>query len=373
MAKKRYIAFTAAALLAISVIPCLAQKVSALDSISAKSAILIEQSSGKVLFEKNADERLLMASTTKIMTALVALENADPEAIVEIPTEAVGVEGSSVYLKAGEKLRLSELLYALMLESANDAAVAIAVSVSGSVDSFVEAMNATAARLKLYDTHFENPHGLDSREHYTSARDLARLAAYALELPSFRQLVSSESFTVESGDHTRYLHNHNRLLREYDGAIGVKTGFTKASGRCLVSAATRDNMTLIAVTISAPNDWQEHRSLLDYGFERYELVKLAEKGEELFELPVACGSVESVKVAAADKLCVCLDRDHANIEKRIYLPHFAIAPVFEGEIAGYAEYSMGGEIIASVALEYSSEVPSLPKKRDFFEKLFNNQ
>ena len=207
--------------------------------VSAESAILIEAKTGTALYEKKADERLPMASTTKIMTALVALELAPPETVVTVPREAVGTEGSSVYLFEGEQLTLEQLLYALLLASANDAAVAIACGTAGSVEAFAGKMNEKAASLGLRNTHFVNPHGLDDPDHYTSARDLAVIARAALEVPLIRKAVSTQKITIphNAEDGVRLLVNHNKLLRTYDGAIGVKTGFTKRSGRCLVSAA----------------------------------------------------------------------------------------------------------------------------------------
>lgn len=372
MAKKVYTVVISVLLLVLALSPLLCQSAAAIEDISAKSAILIEQSSGKILFEKNADERLPMASTTKIMTAIVVLESADPDTVVTIPREAVGVEGSGIYLEEGETLTVSDLLYALMLESANDAAVALATAVSGSVDSFVAAMNQKASELGLSDTHFENPHGLDAAGHYTSARDLARITAYALEEQRFCQLVSTGTAEISSAGKTRCLSNHNRLLRTYSGAVGVKTGFTRTSGRCLVSAAERDGMTLIAVTLSAPNDWHDHAQLLDYGFENYECVHLAEKGDIICELPVICGNSEFVKIRAADSLYLCLEKDHANIDRVLYLPHFAIAPLATGELAGSAEYSLSGEAVASLALEYAEGVSLRPLKRGFWERIFYN-
>jgi D-alanyl-D-alanine carboxypeptidase len=187
---------------------------------------------------------------------------------VTVPPEAAGVEGSSVYLKAGEKIKLEDLLYALMLSSANDAAAAIAISVSGSIDAFAELMNAKARELGLENTHFENPHGLDVEEHYTTAYELAKIAAYALENEMFAKIVSTVKHIVPAseGGYARALVNHNRLLREYDDIIGVKTGFTKKCGRTLVSAARRGGVTLVCVTLCDGDDWRDHRAILDYGF-----------------------------------------------------------------------------------------------------------
>ena len=245
-------------------------------SVSAESAVLIEAQSGNVIYSKNTDQRLPMASTTKIITALTALSQAHPDTVITANADAVGVEGSSIYLVEGEALTLEQLLYALLLESANDAAVAIAIGVSGSVEAFAEQMNLLADVLGLQDTHFVNPHGLDHEDHYTTASELAKLTRYALQNELIREIVGTRKTTIphpgEVG--TRLLVNHNKLLRLYEDCIGVKTGFTKRSGRCLVSAAERDGVTLIAVTLNAPNDWNDHTAMLDYGFAKYESVLL---------------------------------------------------------------------------------------------------
>ena len=245
-------------------------------SLSAKSALLMEATNATVVLEKNAHTRLPMASTTKIMTALVALELAAPDTVICVDGRAVGTEGSSVYLCEGEKLTLEQLLYALMLESANDAAVAIAIGVSGSEEAFVDAMNAKATSLGLSDTHFANPHGLDAEAHYTTAYELARIAQAALQNSLFKTIVSTRKTTIphQDTDAVRLLVNHNKMLRQYEGCIGVKTGFTQKSGRCLVSAAERDGVTVIAVTIDSPDDWKDHTKLLDYGFAHYQRVEL---------------------------------------------------------------------------------------------------
>ena len=258
---KRIIRSTAAGILAALLV---VGGVFAAPDLSARSAILIDGSSGETLFEKDADRRSLIASTTKIMTGLLVAEQCDPDAPVTVPAEAAGVEGSSLYLKEGETLTVRDLLYGLMLRSGNDAAVALAIHLDGSVAQFVRRMNARAYEIGLTDTHYANPHGLDSEENYSTARDLAKLSAEAMKNPAFRQVVSTETYSF--GD--RRAVNHNKLLRRYDGAVGVKTGFTKAAGRILVSAAERDGVRLIAVTIHAPDDWNDHEKLLDYGFAR---------------------------------------------------------------------------------------------------------
>ena len=229
---------------------------------AARAAIVVHPETGAVLYEKNADERLGIASTTKIMTALVVLEHCALDEPVEILPEYTAVEGSSMYLRAGETYTVEELLYGMMLHSGNDAALTLAISISGSEAAFVRQMNLRARALGLTQTHFANPHGLDSGENYSTALDLAHLAQAALQNAQLRAVVSTKT-AVCAG---RTLTNHNKLLWRYDGCIGVKTGYTRHAGRILVSAAERDGRMLIAVTISDPDDWRDHTALLDYGF-----------------------------------------------------------------------------------------------------------
>ena len=262
--------------------------------MSARSAILIEAHDGNVLFEKNSREKLGMASTTKIMTALVVSQSCDISEQVTIDARAVGIEGSSIYLRAGEALTVEQLLYALLLNSANDAAVALALHVSESVEAFSDKMNQKAEELGLCDTRFVNPHGLYDDGHYTTAYDLAMITKAALENETVKKIVSTYKTTIPSsdGNGVRVLVNHNKMLRLYDGAIGVKTGFTKKTGRSLVSAAERDGLLLIAVTLNAPSDWNDHTLMLDYGFENYARVTLFSAGEFCYALSIS-GGVES--------------------------------------------------------------------------------
>ena len=230
--------------------------------VSAKSAALLDGTTGECLYEKNGDQRALIASTTKIMTGLLVCEVGDLDRTVTVPETAAGTEGSSMYLKSGETLTRCELLYGMMLHSGNDAALTLAISISGSEAAFVRQMNRRACALNLTQTHFANPHGLDSGENYSTALDLARLAQAALQNEQFRAVVSTKTITCAG----RTLTNHNKLLWRYDGCIGVKTGYTRHAGRILVSAAERGGRMLIAVTISDPDDWRDHTALLDYGF-----------------------------------------------------------------------------------------------------------
>ena len=325
---------------------------SAAPSVSARSAVLIEAESGRVLYQQNAFLRLPMASTTKIMTAIVAIESGDTKRTVAVSPDAVGIEGSSVYLYPGEQLTMEELLYALLLESANDAATAIAIAVAGSVEGFSRKMNEKAESLGLTATHFTNPHGLDDEAHYTTAYDLAVLSAYALKNEAFRTICATTRKTIPlKGDEgTRVLVNHNKMLTRYEGAIGVKTGFTKRSGRCLVSAAERDGLTLIAVTLGAPDDWRDHAAMLDFGFESYQSVLLAEKGGLVLPLSVVGGDTASVLVANTEEACALLGRKRGEITYRIEAPQMLYAPVASGDTVGRVVWMCDGEEIGTSPL-----------------------
>ncbi len=339
--------------------------------VSAKSAYALEADSGDTVFEKNADTKMSMASTTKIMTGIVAIENAPLDRIVKITPEMVGIEGSSIYLQEGEALTLEELLYALLLESANDASVAIACSVGGSVDKFVKMMNDKAQELGLENTHFTNPHGLDNEEHYTTARELAILANYAMNNPIFYDIVSTYKKVIPLGeDGSRVLINHNRLLKSYDGAIGVKTGFTKKSGRCLVSCAEVDGVRIIAVTLNAPSDWDDHTKMLDLGFSMYENIKLADVGDYNISLDVVNGVKGSILCSNLDSIDVTLKRDNINISAYLEANRMVSAPIKQGDLLGRIVFKNNGEEIASLNLYALESVKEIKYKKSIFERIF---
>lgn len=343
-------------------------------AISAKSAVLIEAESGKIAYAKNENQRLPMASTTKIMTAIVVLENAPLDKEVTIESCMTGIEGSSIYLQEGETLSVEELLYALLLESANDAAVSLAITVGETVDNFAEMMNQKAQELGLTDTHFTNPHGLDDAEHYTTARELGIIAAHAMENEDFAKIVSTykKEISLNNGDGCRVLINHNRLLRAYDGAIGIKTGFTKRCGRCLVSSATRDGVTLICVTLNDPNDWQDHKQLLDYGFERYESVTLANKGSYTVELPVIGGEKGTFLADNKESLTITLERGDSDIYAVLETNRLLCAPVSRGDCVAKIVFYKNGEQIGELPLFAKENIKQLNYKKSLFERIFNH-
>ena len=319
-------------------------------SISAQSAVLINPQNNEIIFEHNANQQLGMASTTKIMTAIVAIENGDLDRKYIIPSDAVGVEGSSLYLKEGEEMTLRELLIGLMLRSANDAAEAIAIIVGGSVEGFADMMNNKADALGLKDTHFTNPHGLADSEHYTTAKELAFISAYALKNATFKSICSLSSATLPGIEYSRQVTNHNKLLYTYDGAYGVKTGFTKATGRCLVSAAKRNEIDLIAVTLNAPDDWKDHRTMLDYGFSLFEKVELAKTGEFLCAVPIIGGDKNTLPIYFSENVSVCLKKSRGSIVQKIELNRPRFAPIYEGDILGTVSYFIDEKLIYSLPI-----------------------
>lgn len=320
--------------------------------ISARKAILIDGTTGRVLYEKNADSKSLIASTTKIMTALIVCEQLNVLDRVRIPEEAVGIEGSSMYLRKGEVLTVQELLYGLMLCSGNDAAVALAIYCGGSVEGFVQLMNDKARVLSLENTHFANPHGLDHPQHYSTARDLGRLACYAMENPLFATTVSSKCITIGE----RRLINHNKLLWRVNGADGVKTGFTKAAGRVLVSSAMRDGRRLTAVTIDDGNDWIDHEKLLEDGFSHYRQLKIVEKGEKLGTFQIFGGIESTVDLIATDDFVYLLAAGEEP-EIRLSGKGFVYAPVRKAGDAGWAYICIGDKVVGKVKVVYSASVP----------------
>lgn len=339
--------------------------------VSAKAAVLIEASTGRVISAKNADVRLPMASTTKIMTALVAIESCDVSTVVTIPAEAVGIEGSSIYLSEGEQLTIEDLLYALLLASANDAAAAIAIEVGGSIEGFAEMMNEKALDMGLSDTHFTNPHGLDDPEHYTTSAELAKIAAAAMENDVFREMASTRKKTIpkNNGEGVRLLINHNKLLNSYEGCIGVKTGYTTKSGRCLVSAAERDGVELIAVTLSAPDDWNDHKTMLDYGFSLYESRILCTESEFQYTMPVISGKAEYVVLKNEGTLALTIPKNTPRLEFTVELPSFIYAPVTQGEQIGSLIYTIDGNIVAEMPIIASYSVDRAVYKKSFWERL----
>ena len=309
-------------------LPCAPRAYAAGTDNAAQAAIVVHPETGTVLYEKNADARLGIASTTKIMTALVVLEHCALGESVEILPEYTAVEGSSMYLRAGETYTVEELLYGMMLVSGNDAALALACHTAGSVQAFADMMNDKARALGMTGSAFQNPNGLDAEGHYSTARDMAALTCAAMANDTFCTIVATERATI--GGQT--LVNHNRLLRCYDGAIGVKTGYTKASGRTLVSCAQRGATRFVCVTLSDPDDWNDHTRLLDWAFENYAYRAVA-GDTPVYAVPVLSGTVQ-VCAVAPEREAYLLLRPEDTVTLTAELPRFAFAPVQQGAQAG---------------------------------------
>lgn len=319
---------------------------------SAASAILVDGDTGRVLFEKDPHEKRLIASITKLMTALVAVESfSDLSQSVTIKREWTGAEGSSMYLTAGEELTMESLLYGLLLASGNDAAVAVAGACAGDVETFVEWMNQRAVSLGMENTHFANPNGLNDEEHYSTAYDMSLVARECLKYPQLMEILGTKSISLEG----RSFANHNKLLWRYEGCIGMKTGYTQKAGRTLVSAAQRDGQTLICVTLSDPNDWEDHAALLDYGFETYPKHVLAKAGKRFRTLPVSGSLVRTVAVETSHDVYYPLTEEE-QVRAVIDLPETIEAPVEAGTVAGSLSFWVGEEEIGRTYLLYSASV-----------------
>ncbi|MBE5817610.1 MAG: D-alanyl-D-alanine carboxypeptidase [Clostridiales bacterium] len=312
----------------------------------------MEMSEGRVLYSKNEHAIRYPASTTKILTALVVIESCDLSQTVTIPAEAQGVEGSSIYLKKGEKLTVLELLYGLMLRSGNDAATALALHCGGTISGFAEMMNQKASSLGCTSSHFVNPSGLPSPEHYTTAFDLALIARAAMQNDTFARIVSTKKISIpwEGMEHDRILINENKMLYNYDGANGIKTGYTIAAGRCLVSSAERDGMTLIAVVLGCRPMYEECSAMLDHGFENYELKKIISQNDHSGVINVTDGFDDWLNYAVKDEFYYPLSQnDTVNIKKQMYSTEYP-APVNIGDEVGVLTVFINGDKIKSIPL-----------------------
>ena len=325
--------------------------------VSASAAVLMDMDSGRVLYERNAGTRMLIASTTKILTALVAIRDGNLSDLVKVSREAAYTEGSSMYLKEGEELTLETLLYGLLLCSGNDAAVAVAEHVGGSVEGFVERMNETAMGLGMEDSSFANPNGLDDEEHYSTAYDMALLARAAMGNETLVRIASTR--TVSIGGRT--MTNHNKLLGYVEGCLGLKTGYTRAAGRTLVSCAERGGQRLIAVTLQDGNDWADHQSLYDYGFSAYPARRMAQLGHEL-------AREDGVPLIAADSFAWPLAAGE-TLETSVELERKLTGPLRAGTRVGEAVFSLNGKEVGRVGLLCGEDL--LPKAESAMTVLRN--
>ena len=325
--------------------------------ISAEAAVLIDASDGETLYSRNADRRMQPASMTKIMTALIVIQNCSPYEFVTVGAECVGTEGSSAYLSAGEVFTVSELLYALLLQSANDAALALAYHTAGDVSAFVTMMNDKAKELGLYGTHFTNPHGLSDNDHYSTASDVAALLCVCMKDPLFRQISGAREYVIKPGENRRgrYFTNHNKLLYGCDGVCGGKTGYTLSSGRCLCSYYEKDGVSLCAVTMNAPRDWSDHTALYGYGASKYTKITLDTAGT--YVLHVVGGITDHTECVVDENVTVTLKSGADKIEKTVCMRRFEYAPVQAGEKIGELVFTAGDKVIYTKPLyaDYKAE------------------
>ena len=333
--------------------------------ISAKSACLIVAESGEIVYEKEPYMKLPMASTTKMMTALVAAESGCWEEVATISVNAQNQEGSSIYLEENDRVKLSDLVSGMLLNSGNDAAVATAEHISGNSESFAKLMTERARKIGAVNTSFENPSGLDGENHYSTAYDLALIGSEVIKNEYLSPIIQSKEMKItnQDGDVT-YLRNHNKLLWSYEGMIGVKTGFTKKSGRCLVTAAKRDGITLVAVTLSDPCDWKDHKEMLDYGFGRCESRVEIEAGDVLKEVSVGD---ENLKIVAGESLAAVDVKDiKEERELRVSIIKEIKAPINKGEKLGEAQLYQNGRLIGEIDLVAESDVFEIRKEKEGF-------
>lgn len=325
-------------------------------TVAAKAAVLIDGASGKILFGQNENEPLPMASTTKIMTALIALENTRLDEMVTAGKNASGVEGTSIYLSVDESLSMEHMLYGLMLRSGNDAAVAIAEHVAGSVPAFAEMMNAAADELDA-DAHFVNPHGLPAEGHKASALGLARIMRKAMSIPEFRTITGTSRKIIPwvGNDYSRVLENKNKLLTTYEGATGGKTGYTKSAGRCLVFSAERDGTELIGVVLNCPTWFDTATMLLDYGFENFRSETALSAGQTVGNIKIKGGDSESVSVVAAEMLATAVPVGSHYTVRYQYFKGLS-APIYKGQILGKAEMLSGNTVLATTDLIAAEEI-----------------
>ena len=341
-------------------------------NISAKAALVMCADTLEVVYEHNAYERLPMASTTKIMTALILAEQPNLEKTVVTTKQMVTVEGSSMGLLEGDTVSYRDLLYGMLLASGNDAANTVAYALGGGPKGFAIIMNNKAKELGLKNTNFVTPSGLDDENHYTTAYDLALLTAHALKNKVFSAACSAKTATLYYGNppYKRSLTNHNKLLGSYDGTIGVKTGFTKKAGRCLVSAAQKDDKKIIAVTLNAPNDWQDHKTLLDYGFSNTVLFDA-----DVLDIPdtleLITGDADLVRIGV-NKVKICTTQTGAKkISKNVILPKFVYGGIGAGESVGRVEYYLGNRLIKTANIYSLADVYLYNRKEGFLKRLYS--
>ena len=333
--------------------------------VNAEAAVVMDADSGRLLYAQNPDKRLANASTTKIMTALLTLEQPDQDRYFTVDSDAIQVEGTTMGLQPGDSVTLHQLAAGMLLPSGNDAANAAAVEIAGSEEAFVRLMNQRAAELGLQNTQYRNPSGLDAEGHYSSARDLATLAAHALENEDFADIVSKQEIRMAFGNppYNRSLYTTNKLLERYPYAIGVKTGYTDDAGLCLVTAAEKDGTRLIIVTLNGKDDVNTHMRLYEHFFPLLARVDLSGFTEGI-SVPVTGGTRDSVAaVPAAEPEAALLEREYDELTRDVELPRFVYAPVEAGQVLGEIRLLSGDKVVWQSALMADSDVPALTRER----------
>lgn len=327
-------------------------------AISAQTAIMIEGNTGEVLYEKNADQKAYPASITKIMTALLAIENGSLDKMVKVSGNAAGVEGSSIYLAPGEQISLRDLVYGLMLRSGNDAAIAIAEEIGGSKSNFVIMMNKRARELGASNTNFVNPNGLHDPEHYTTARDMAMISKAAMQNQEFKQVASTKSWVTDRGEGKyNYFYNKNKVVYQYDGGTGIKIGYTKAAGRTLVASSEKNGMELICVVMNAPDWFRDTYALMDYAYRQYETKEIV-KGQRAIKAVRIQGGTKGFAMIGPkeDILCPVKKNEESSISVMYELPDRHRAPIKRWQEAGYLKIYVNGDYLFSKPLYYMEDI-----------------
>ncbi|MBQ9931785.1 MAG: D-alanyl-D-alanine carboxypeptidase [Firmicutes bacterium] len=334
--------------------------------ISAASAILIEVSTGKVLYEKNAREKSWPASITKIMTALLGIESGDVKRVVPVAEDAVGTEGSSIYLKDGEKIAMEDLLYGMMLRSGNDAAMAVAAAAAPSIDEFVVQMNQRAQEIGALDTHFMNPSGLHDEAHYTTAYDMALIAREAMKNPVFREIAAAKEWNADREGEDPYNHfeNKNKVVYQYEGGTGIKLGYTQIAGRTLVASSCRDGMEVICVVLNDPNWFEDAYALMDFAYANWEMVKVMDGGGPLLAIPVERGEKDHVQAGLSGPVFLPVRKEETlELELRYDIPEKVAAPTSRWQEAGSLEFWTEGSCVWEAPLFLLEDLaPYVPEK-----------
>lgn len=334
-----------------------------LPQLSARSAVLIDVETGQVLYNKHMHLKSFPASLTKVLTTIIALEEGNPQELVKVSRRAAYQEGSSIYLQEGEKIKLLDLLYGVMLASGNDAAVAVAEHIAGSIEDFAVMMNTKAREMGALNSNFINPSGLPDPDHYSTAYDLAMIMRYALKNGIFREITATRNKTIPWADNDwgRGLRNHNKLLWQYDDITGGKTGYTRAAGRCLVASAKREGREVVAVVLNAPDDWLDVRRLLDYGLEAFKKVRLVAEGEPIYSLAWENSDKGKLDLLAAKALEVLIPEvGEVRLKKELYLKEDLKLPIREGQPLGLLCFRdedkvlVETELLAAENLNYNS-------------------